>query len=120
MKSILILLGLLIGSANAEAGEVAAMGIGTLTCTVFADMYKLDPTEAENVYFAWTQGYLSGSNAALIAEGKPFRNLASMDTKDQEAYLRRYCDQHPLGNYIDAVMSLSTNFAMVPPPQISN
>jgi len=37
---------------------------------------------------------------------KPYVNLAKLDVKAQEALLRRYCDQHPLGNYLDAVFNL--------------
>lgn len=92
-----------INLAQANAKEIAVQGIGVSTCTQFANFYKVDAQSAENVFFAWAQGYLSGWNTAQIDAKQPTLNLALMDTKEQREFLRRYCDQHPLGNYIDAV-----------------
>jgi hypothetical protein len=91
---------------QANAKDMALQGAGATTCAVFANLYKLDSERTENLYFTWTQGYLSGWSAAQMDAKKPYVNLAKLDVKAQEALLRRYCDQHPLGNYLDAVFNL--------------
>ena len=105
----MVLMGLLVASAQAQTKPSAAMGIGTSTCAQFADLYRLDPS-FEDTYFSWAQGFLSGWNSAQIAAKEPYWDLASLDTKAQEAYLRSYCDQPPLGNFFGAVMNLTTQF----------
>jgi hypothetical protein len=92
------------GEANAK--DFALRGVGTSTCTEFANLFKSDAEWAENLYFTWTQGFLSGWNFAQLEAKKQSVNLALLDTKAQEASIRRYCDQHPLGNYLDAVLNL--------------
>jgi len=112
----MVLLGLFLGSAQAQTGHSAAMGIGVSTCAQFADLYRLDSSSAEDYYFSWAQGFLSGWNAAQLAAKEPTWDLASLDIKAQEAYLRSYCDQHPLGNFLDAIMNLTTQFKRNPAP----
>jgi hypothetical protein len=99
-----VLVASIVTQANAE--DFAIQGVGTSTCTKFANIYKSDAQFAENLYFTRTQGYLSGWNAAQIDAKKPTLNLALLDIKSQEASLRRYCDQHPFGDYLDAVFNL--------------
>jgi hypothetical protein len=86
---------------------MAVMGIGTATCAIFAKWYKDDPQFAERQFFTWAQGYLSGWNFVLMTTGQPFFDLGSLSTESQKARLRSYCDQHPLGRFIEAVWSLA-------------
>jgi hypothetical protein len=116
--SILTALGLVIVAANMaqpETRQMAAMGIGTATCAAFANLYKDDPQFWERQFFAWTQGYLSGWNHNLMITGQPMFDMGSLSTERQQARLRSYCDQHPLGNFIEAVWTLSEELKMLPP-----
>ncbi len=116
--SILTALGLIIVAANTaqpETRQFAVMGIGTSTCAVFANMYKGDPQFAEQQFFVWAQGYLSGWNHGLMITGQPMFDMGSLSTQRQFARLRSYCDQHPLGNFLEAVWTLAEELKMLPP-----
>ena len=79
--SILTALGLIIVAANTaqpETRQMAAMGIGTSTCAVFANMYQGDPQFAEQQFFNWTQGFLSGWNHSLMLTGQPFFDMGAL------------------------------------------
>lgn len=101
--------------AQTENRHFAAIGVGTVTCGVFANMYKGDPQGAGQQYFAWVQGYLSGRNDVLIANQQPTLDLGSLSTGTQLARLRAYCDQHPLGHFLEAVWALGAELKTVPP-----
>jgi hypothetical protein len=106
---------LLSTTAHAENGKDFAMqGVGTSTCTQFANLYKSDAQYWEAQFFAWAQGFMSGNNFAQVSDNQPYTylNLGSLDTKAQQASIRRYCDQHPLGSYLDAVENLMTQLEM--------
>ena len=63
----------------------------------------------ENSYFAWAQGFLSGHNFAVLAYAKNSSvapDLKSLSLEEQQAFIRQYCDAHPLGSYMDAVLDL--------------
>ena len=94
----------------AQANDLAGMGVGYMTCTQFADFYKDDAEGVETGFFNWAQGFMSGVNFGNFTDehavaGKTV-NLAAMELKEQKAFLRRYCDQHPLAQYVDAVLHL--------------
>lgn len=108
----LLLLTVGIISQTARAEDKAGAGFGTSTCTQFANLYKFDAQYTEQQYFNWTQGFLTGFNYAQMHHDKSYLDLNSMDTKAQEASIRRYCDQHPLGLYIDAVINLANELQM--------
>jgi hypothetical protein len=86
--------------------DFSVLGPGTVSCAKFAEAYRNSPTNVENLFFAWAEGMMSGVNtAALEALGK-YRDLSAMTIKEQQAYLRDYCDQHPLADYSEAVRGL--------------
>jgi hypothetical protein len=102
----------------ALADEVASnKGVGLSTCGEFANAYRLAPAEAEWVFFSWAQGYMSAMNTAQsfpTTRPQPqLHDLNSMSTKDQERLIRAYCDEHPLGNYIDAVLKLYNTLTLI-------
>jgi hypothetical protein len=116
--SILTALGFVIVAANTaqpQNRQMAVMGIGTSTCAVFTNIYKGDPEFAEQQFFTWTQGYLSGWNHSLMIAGQPLFDLGSLSTERQKARLRSYCDQHPLAYFMAAVWTLAEELKMLPP-----
>ena len=82
------------------------MGAGTLTCAKFAQLYAGDPDHAEFDFYSWAQGFMSGLNLANAHGGQRMRDLNAMLQAEQEDYLRRFCDQHPLQGYIEGVLAL--------------
>ena len=47
---------------------------------------------------------MSSSNISL--EGGQYRDLAAMSIEAQEQSLRNYCDEHPMAEFVKAVMDL--------------
>ncbi len=90
-----------------QAEEIySMMGAGSASCGEFASRYKESPDSAEILYYSWAQGYLSATNLVAIGQGREFRNLRSISSERQRAYIRSYCNKNPLANYIDAVNEL--------------
>jgi hypothetical protein len=100
----------LLSLQSAHAAEpqksMVAMGFGTTTCAVFANIYKDNPERTEINFFAWAQGYMSGWNRAQMKQGQPTINLALLQTQTQRDLLLHYCNQHPLAHYVEAVDQL--------------
>ena len=95
-----------LGSAHAAAqfDDYSIMGNGAISCSEFARYYRTDAATTEHIFFAWAQGFMSGYNFGSKAADikRSTLNLKIMDTKEQQAFLRRYCDSYPLGEYMDA------------------
>ena len=105
----LLLVAVSVGNAEDEK-EYALVGAGTFDCAHFANMYRGDPTFAENMFFNWAQGFMSGLNAAQIDANGNSVNLNSMTTEEQQSAIRSYCNAHPLAPYIHAIMDLYQRF----------
>ena len=100
------------GIANAQQPEVLR-GFGLSTCGEFAHA-----TELEGDYFAWAQGFMSGWNwGNVLSQGLSqsrqnqaglitYRDMTAWSVAAQKAYIRTYCNDHPLEDYLDAVLGL--------------
>jgi hypothetical protein len=101
-----LMLAFLVLAAPVNAGDddnAYIMGSGARTCGQFAREY-LDNPDIEGVYFQWAQGFMTGFNAGLQRNGESPKILSSSPIAEQMAAIRRYCDQHPLADYLAAVM----------------
>jgi hypothetical protein len=112
---IIIAMLLLVSVATAqEYRPSTGYGIGISTCGTFAEGYrKFDPKLIEDSYFHWATGFMMGLNTEATAnqikqsvDVVQFRDLTAKSKSDQQAYLRKYCNDHPLAKYSDAVMGL--------------
>lgn len=110
IRTSLLLLAINISQPARAKEDIAAAGLGASTCTEFANFYRADAVTTEQTYFSWAQGFFSGYNFVQGAIHKPIQNLASVDYERQKAIIRRYCDQHPLALYLDAVLELLNEF----------
>jgi hypothetical protein len=99
------IIAVLIMAPNA-ARAANAEGAGLRSCGQSAKDYQQSPLMAEDVYFAWTEGFLSGANQAVKSLSRPLRDLSGLPLDAQKAFIRGYCDQHPLAQYCDAVIEL--------------
>jgi hypothetical protein len=109
----MLLAGVLLGSPAAAAEQFAVMGPGAGTCTEFNKFRRLDARRAEDFFFNWTQGYLSGWNSAQIDAKRPYRDLKSVSVDEQQAFLRRFCDKNPDSPYLEGVLLLQYEFRSV-------
>ena len=92
--------------------EVPTSGEGIHTCGQYSESYRNDPSRIGALYFSWAQGFMTALNAVYISTKKPYRNFGGVDAVLQEQAIREYCDQHPLGNYTDAVWSFYTSLPL--------
>jgi len=53
-------------SKAAEADSAQLAGAGSQSCAQFAKAYSANPTFAENAYFTWAQGFMTGFNLAAM------------------------------------------------------
>jgi hypothetical protein len=81
----------------------SVQGPGATSCAEFAKMYRADPTQIEDVFFAGAQGFMSSMNLRVIAAEKSPRDLAGK-ADDQKRALRMFCANNPLKNYMDGVI----------------
>ena len=105
-SSLLIIAVFLGVTSISQAEEIAARGAGVLTCRQFANMYRGQPELAENVFFTWAQGFMTGVNYAKIAAHGKSANLGAMTTAKQKRYIRSYCDAHPSEFFLKAATNL--------------
>ena len=104
MRYVLLLLPLMISAAYAEPSAV--VGIGSRTCGQFAEAYKKSPSTTEIAFFTWAQGFMAGQNVSLMDRKEKARDLRAKSTESQEAFIRSYCDSHPLTGYWLATLVL--------------
>jgi hypothetical protein len=104
--AVAILVVIVTGEASAQQPQAAWMGAGTSTCAEYAQAYRRDPDDADNTYFNWAQGFMSGLNEEQRTLKKPAHNLKALPISEQLDYLRLFCDQKPLLPYAAAVLNL--------------
>jgi hypothetical protein len=92
----------MLASISAHA-EMTLMGMGARTCSEFAKDYQESPQAAETLYVHWALGFMSGINQNRATTRK---NLDGITSDDKEAFIRRYCNDHPLVYYYEAVREL--------------
>ena len=90
-------------AARVWAAE-GAVGQGSEVC---ADLTKKVAANRElmtQTYFPWAQGYMSGVNGVLIANGRSYRDLTK-DPAGQQKALLDYCTSRPKATFLDAVIA---------------
>jgi hypothetical protein len=90
------------------------MGAGTATCAEFLSdlrQYK----GAEEIYFNWALGFMSGSNSELRLSGKPRRNLNSPEVPQeaQAQIIKRMCEANPNQRYLLIIGGLFGNLPVM-------
>src|SRR5665213_3611956 len=94
-----------VDSVLAQSKERAAMtGAGLKSCAEFSEDYREAPQTGGTIGFVWAQGLMSGENMMLMELKRPRHNLNARSTQDEQDSITRYCDQHPLAKYAEAVL----------------
>jgi hypothetical protein len=111
-----IALALLIQPTSSKADYGAYAGVGATSCGKIAQEYQRNPTTMEGLMMTWAQGFMSGEN--LSPGSTQYRDLQAMTIEAQEQSLRRYCDEHPMAEFIKGVMDLYLKLPLKkhPPP----
>jgi len=116
MRQLFVLALLVWCSAPARSEPMAMAGVGSVTCSKFAQDFRRS-TDTEVVYFTWAQGLMSGYNVSLLVAKDNARDLLAKPLDEQKAYLRSYCDRHPLQDYYQAVLNMYVTLPVVRPKQ---
>jgi hypothetical protein len=90
------------GVASAEGKHFDVRGVGATSCGKYAETYRMNPRNADDLYISWAQGYISGVNSGMDA----YFDLGSKTSDEMLRFLRKYCDDHPLANFHEAAEGL--------------
>jgi hypothetical protein len=93
-------------AASDKQEEIAIAGAGTFTCAKYGELYRKSPDAAEAVYYNWAQGFMSGINGVKLAANGESKDLGSISQDEQKWSIRNYCNNHPLEDYMGAVMQV--------------
>ena len=102
-RLVIILLISVLAAARGQATDYATMGAGTSNCGEFR-LARTGPEVA--AYFNWALGFMSGLNTSRLASGFVTKNMASMSVEELEMAIAKYCNDHPLGSFNQAVMDV--------------
>lgn len=91
-------------AAEAFAAE-GAVGQGSEVCADLTKKLTASPALMTQTYFPWAQGYMSGVNGVLIANGRSYRDLTK-DPAGQQKALLDYCARRPKSTFLDAVIAI--------------
>jgi hypothetical protein len=120
-RALLVAVLLSIGApaSHAAAQDYAFMGLGSSSCSKFAELMRMSPDRTESEYFDWAQGFMSGMNLIRLSSTPriPSKNLNSMSVDAQKRYLRNYCDQHPLSDLVKGILELYDSLPLSPLPR---
>jgi hypothetical protein len=115
MRTVIALAMILTASAaNAQKYKGWGIGYGAATCRQFAQDYRLSVDE-EKIYFSWAQGFMTATN--LGNTNGTYRDLSAWSVDDQSAFIRSYCNSHPLSNYGEAVFALLFSLPVIHVPK---
>ena len=92
------------------------LGPGMLSCGEFSRAYATNPTATEDVFYTWAQGFMSALNLSFVSTTGAYRFIDPNGMAGYKLHLRQYCDAHPAGPYVQAVMDLYNSL----PPALSN
>ena len=67
------------------------------------------------MFQAWALGYMSGINVRAEARSEGIYDLNAITPDQLTRYLRKYCDAHPLADYVDGVSELLKSLPIVKP-----
>ncbi|MER2269082.1 hypothetical protein [Methylobacterium oxalidis] len=98
---------LCLGIAGAQAENAKIVGIGSSSCVRF-NQEIVERSGAEQDYFAWAQGFMSGALIRAPEGVDTGLDLAppSMPLNVQADFLRAFCAKNNDQGYMDAVRAL--------------
>jgi hypothetical protein len=103
--SIALALAILIRPTSSRA-DVVISGAGSVSCGKIAEDYRKIPSDVEIWVMHWAQGFMSGANINQWTSNGQYRDLQAMTIEAQSRSLREYCDEHPMAEFVKAVLDL--------------
>ncbi len=103
-RSLIVALGIALGSGLAQAAPLNILGVEDLSCVAWVKSKESPDQRA--LYLAWMRGVLTGHNYALQNQ-----QVSSISSGTIESYVNSYCAKNPNGLVSDAVFRLSDDFS---------
>jgi hypothetical protein len=90
------------GVACAEGRHGDTIGAGGASCAEYGKAYQKEPERIDQAFLSWAQGYLTGVNSRTDF----YFDLGGKSPRDMLLFLRKYCNDHPLANFMEATEAL--------------
>jgi hypothetical protein len=87
--------------------------LGKSTCGKYLEQKRDDPQHADDMFYSWANGYVSGMNEALASAGQPRHDLGAKSAESKVQFIQDYCKEHPLGDYLSSVLALIRSLPLV-------
>ena len=84
--------------------KAAGGGVGATPCSEFN--HSREKPEIEEMFFSWTEGYLTGWNLGLPQASQEHVDLSLMSSSEQMEFLRKWCEANPSKRYMDGATAL--------------
>jgi hypothetical protein len=94
------IVGAIVTASAADSGMT--YGVGANPCAEFTNGYATNPAAIENIYFSWTQGFISGLIASDVAAKVAQRQIKAGEAGGEASMnlykvrIRTYCNSHPV------------------------
>ncbi len=98
----IIAIGILLAANPAVSDDVA--GVGTHSCGQFIADIEAGGQILTSLYFSWVQGFLTGLNTKYLLCQEFHTDLS--DPPAIQLWLKNYCEENPLENYMTATAKL--------------
>ena len=103
-RSLIVALGIALGSGLAQAAPLNILGVEDLSCVAWVKSKESPDQRA--LYVVWMRGVLTGHNYAMQSQ-----QVSSISSGTIESYVNGYCARSPNGLFSDAVFRLSDEFS---------
>lgn len=89
-------------------GPPVIFGAGGVTCARYAQFYRRNPDRYGELFFQWSQGFMSATDMDRHINHAPILNLnpSAFPVEEQRTFMNKYCDEHPLRLWVDATQDL--------------
>lgn len=87
------------------------IGMGATTCADYVQDYYDGPSNADDVYGAWSFGFMSGWNVALSQAKRKTVDLGVWSSDKEQNYILSYCEANQQTSYVFAVRDLYMTLA---------
>jgi hypothetical protein len=92
------------GVASAEGKHFNIQGAGAMSCAKYAELYRRDPNQVDLRFLSWAQGFITCTNLTMP---EAYFDLGAKEPEEMMQFLRKYCNDHPLADFVEAAMELA-------------
>jgi hypothetical protein len=110
---IVLRIGFLLALTDNAGAASDIYNLGKSTCGKYLEQNRVNAQHADDMFFSWANGYLSGMNEAIASTGQPRHDLGATSAESKAKFIQDYCKEHPLGDYLNSVLALMRSLPLV-------